>query len=232
MGKLSNNFTVIQGCVHVDARSNKIERALAYSEMWQRQYLQSMLKASKNSKDKFSDLSQDVLRKIGFAGIKYMGSFRDVKRYDKENIYNRDNHLMFSMMDFLFEILENMTLKTFVNTFPITKDYDGHKWDSKDYFFTMDVLSKMDWDKPIGKGNISDLLWDYQNDDLREAYVEYMCIVNALYREQNGKGIGEKFCEDNGIGSYTINNETGVVRDNQTGHTTRLKKRSQLQIVK
>ena len=135
-------------------------------------------------------------------------------------------------MEFVLQILGSMTLKNFVNTFPITKDYDGHKWGSKDYFFTMDVLSNMDWDKPIGKENISDLIWDYQNEDLREAYVEYMCIVSELFREKTGKGIAEQFCDDIGIPTYTINKETGIIRDNQTGQTTKLKSRSNLQIVK
>ena len=96
----------------------------------------------------------------------------------------------------------------------------------------MDILNKLDWDKPIGRDNVYDLLWDYQNHDLIHICVEFTTAMSAIYRSQTGKGIAEKFCEDNGIGTYTINNETGVVRDNQTGHTTRLKKRSQLQIVK
>ena len=135
-------------------------------------------------------------------------------------------------MDAIFTVIGYIKLKNLIITFPVTKDFNGHKYECKDYFFTMDVLSKMDMDKPIGRDNIVDLLWDYENDDLRHAYVEFTCAMSAIYRLQTGKGIAEKFCEDNGIGTYSINKETGVVRDNQTGHTTRLKRRSQLQIVK
>ena len=117
-------------------------------------------------------------------------------------------------------------------TFPITKDFDGHKWECKDYFYTMDVLSKMDMDKPVGRDNISDLLWDYQNDDLREAYVEFMCATSAIYRAQNGKGLAEQFCENNGIGTYTVYNDVGIIKDNTTGHTMKLKPRGNMQIVK
>ena len=75
-------------------------------------------------------------------------------------------------------------------------------------------------------------MYHKQNDDLREAYVEFTCAMSAIYRSQTGKGIAEKFCDDNGIGTYTVNNETGIIRDNQTGHTMKLKKRSNIQIVK
>ena len=123
-------------------------------------------------------------------------------------------------------------LENLVITFPVKKEFDGDKWECKDYFYTMDVLSKMDWDKPIGRDNIVDLLWDYQNDDLRHAYVEFMCATSAIYRSQTGQGIAEQWCDDMGIPTYTINKETGVVMDNQTGETTKLKKNNNLQIVK
>lgn len=50
---------------------------------------------------------------------------------------------------------------------------------------------------------------------------------------QTGKGILEKWCEDQGIGTYTINQEKGIIQDNQTGEIHKLsKKPSHLKIVK
>lgn len=237
---MSSNLSVIQGsnCTTKLKKLEHTENVLKKSELWGRTYLESIAEGiNSNNTNKVEDLPQETLKKIGFAGIKFMGTLRNLKRcdtecLDKKHKYIKNNQNMFSMMEFVLQILGSMTLKNFVNTFPITKDYDGHKWGSKDYFFTMDVLSNMDWDKPIGKENISDLIWDYQNEDLREAYVEYMCIVSELFREKTGKGIAEQFCDDIGIPTYTINKETGIIRDNQTGQTTKLKSRSNLQIVK
>ncbi|WP_227884594.1 hypothetical protein [Enterocloster citroniae] len=54
-----------------------------------------------------------------------------------------------------------------------------------------------------------------------------------MYKAQTGKGILEKWCEDQGIGTYTINQEKGIIQDNQTGEIHKLsKKPSHLKIVK
>ena len=142
------------------------------------------------------------------------------------------SNVKFQFIYGIFTILGYLTLRNFVTTFPITKEYDGEKWQSKDYFFTMDVLSKMDWDKPIGRDKISDLLWDYQNNDLRSAYVEYMCVTSALYRAQTGKGIAEEWADDMGILTYDVDEDSGFIMDNQTGKVSKLEKSSHIQIVK
>lgn len=233
------NFTVIQGSADT-IDTNRIMRVLTFHDCWERQYHNSIYRIFEENKGKeIADYPQEDLMKIAFAGIKYVNSVREIRR-ENERVgtdYKQtleESQAVFQLMDAIFTVMGYIKLKNLIVTFPIKKDFDGHKWESKDYFYTRDVLSKMDMDmdKPIGRDNIADLLWDYENDDLREAYVEFMCSMSAIYRSQTGKGIAEKFCEDNGIGTYTINNETGVVRDNKTGHTTRLKKRSSLQIVK
>lgn len=134
--------------------------------------------------------------------------------------------------DAIFTVCGCLTLRNFVITFPIDKTYDGDKWECKDYFYTMDVLSKMDWDKPIGRDELSELLWDYENADLRHAYVEFTTAMSAIYRVQTGKGIAEKFFEDRGVPVYTMDKETGIMKNNQTGDIIKLKKVSHLQIVK
>ena len=90
----------------------------------------------------------------------------------------------------------------------------------------------MDWDKPIGRDELSELLWDYENTDLRHAYVEYTTAASAIYRAQTGKGIAEKFCEDHGIATYTIDNETGIVKNQSDRRYYKSNKTSHLQIVK
>lgn len=232
-----SNLSIIQGSAdRLD--TNRIMRVLALHDCWERQYHNIVADTiSRNFGKDFTDYPQEDLMKIAFSGIKYVNSVREIRR-ENERVgtdYQQtleESQAVFHLMDAIFTIMGYIKLKNLVITFPIKKDFEGHKWECKDYFFTRDVLSKMDMDKPIGRDNIADLLWDYENDDLREAYVEFMCSASAMYRSQTGKGIAEKFCEDNGIGTYSIDRETGVVRDNQTGRITKLKKRSILQIVK
>lgn len=234
---MSRKFTVIKGeADKVD--TNRIMRVLALHDCWKRQYHNFIYRIFEENKGKqFADYPQEDLMKIAFSGIKYVNSVREIRRENERNGTGcqqtpEESQAVFQLMDAIFTVIGYIKLKNLIITFPITKDFNGHKYECKDYFFTMDVLSKMDMDKPIGRDNIVDLLWDYENDDLREAYVEFMCSMSAIYRSQTGKGIAEKFCEDNGIGTYSINNETGIIRDNQTGHTMKLKKRSNIQIVK
>ena len=231
------NLSVIQGSADT-IDTNRIMRVLTFHDCWERQYHNSIYRSFKENKGKeIADYPQEDLMKIAFAGIKYVNSVREI-RIENERVgtdYKQtleESQAVFQLMDAIFTVMGYIKLKNLIVTFPIKKDFDGHKWESKDYFYTMNVLSKMDMDKPIGRDNIADLLWDYENDDLREAYVEFMCSMSAIYRSQTGKSIAEEWCDDIGIPTYTINKETGIVMNNQTGQTTKLKSRSNLQIVK
>lgn len=182
-----------------------------------------------------ADYPQEDLMKIALSGIKYINFMREIGRENERvgiDYKQEESQVTFNLINAIFTVMGYIKLKNLVITFPIKKDFDGHKWESKDYFYTMDILFKLDWDKPIGRDKIFDFLWDYENDDLRNVCVDYMCAMSAIYRSQTGKGMAEQWCDDMGIPTYTINKETGVVMDNQTGQTTKLKSRSNLQIVK
>lgn len=234
---MDNKFTVIQGNADIE-NSNGTMRIIALHDCWQRQYHNAIYKAlSENKGKEIADYPQEDLMKIALSGIKYINLVREVRR-ENERVgtdYKQsleESQATFNLLDAIFTIMGYIKLKNLVITFPITKDFDGAKWECKDYFYTMDVLSKMDWDKPIGRDNISELLWDYENDDLRHAYVEFTCAMSSIYRSHTGKGIAEQWCDDMGIPTYTINKETGVVINNQTGDIAKLNKKSHLQIVK
>lgn len=234
---MDNKFTVIKGNADIE-NSNRIMRVLALHDCWERQYHNAIYKAMSNNKGKkIDDYQQDDLMKIALAGIKYINSVREIRR---ENARIGTDYVQtlegskatFDLVDAIFTVMGHIKLKNLVITFPITKDFDGDKWGCKDYFYTMDALSKMDWDKPIGRDNIADLLWDYENDDLRYAYVEFTCAMSAIYRSQTGKSIAEQWCDDMGIDTYTIDAENGIMKNNHTGEISKVKKSSHIQIVK
>ena len=234
---MDNKFSVIQGNADID-NSNRIMRTIALHDCWQRQYHDAIYKAMSENKGKeIADYPQEDLMKIALSGIKYINLVRKIRR-ENERVgtdYKQsleESQATFNLIDAIFTVMGYIKLKNLVITFPITKDFDGHKWECKDYFYTMDVLSKMDWDKPIGRDNISDLLWDYQNDDLREVCVEFTCAMSAIYRSQTGKGIAEEWCDEIGIPTYAVDNTNGIMRDNQTGKVTKIKKKSHIQVVK
>lgn len=235
---MNNKFEIINS---TDEDKNKemdrIYRIARLNELWERQYYTALEKSCTGRSGKIKDLPQDELAKIGFAGIKYICSMRDVTRENSKLGIDQgrtltEEQIRFTVIDSIFTILGCLTLKNFVTTFPIDKTYDGAKWECKDYFSTMEVLSKMDWDKPIGRNELSELLWDYDNEDLRNAYVEFTTAMSAIYRAQTGKGIMERFCEDHGIPTYSVDRETGIMKNNQTGDILKPKTVSHLHIVK
>lgn len=234
---MGNKFTVINSTEEdKNKKRDHLYRIARMSELWERQYYTALEKSCTGRSGKIKDLPQDELAKIGFAGIKYICTMRDVTRENTrlgidEGRTLAEEQIRFRVIDGIFTILGCLTLRNFVNTFPIDKTYDGEKWQCKDYFSTMEVLSKMDWDKPIGRDELSELLWDYYNADLRHAYIEFTTAMSAIYRAQTSKGIMEQFCEDHGIGTYTMDKKTGVMRDNQTGDVFKTQKVSYLHLV-
>lgn len=234
---MSNKFTVIKGNADT-VDTNRIMRTIAIHDCWQRQYHNLVLQAiEKNKGMKIADYPQDDLMKISLSGIKYINSICEIRRENARMDIGyvqtlKKAQVAFQLIDAIFTVCSYLTLKNFVTTFPIDKTYDGAKWECKDYFYTMDVLSKMDWDKPIGRDELSDLLWDYDNADLRHAYVEFTTAMSAIYRAQTGKGIAETWLDDLGIPTYTMDKETGIMKNNQTGDIMKPKKVCHIQIVK
>lgn len=97
----------------------------------------------------------------------------------------------------------------------------------------MDVLKEKGLDNAVGRDGVFDLMWDYENRDLREFTVFYMSCMSAIYKQQSGVSFAEKLCEDNGIGTYTMDRENGLLIDNQSGEIAKVSnKPSFMQIVK
>lgn len=236
---MSKKFTVIDNDKAEQENFDHALKVVRLYELWERQYNNAIIQAmEKNKGVEVADYQQEDLMKIAFAGIKFICSLRDLRRENEKmkTGYSRtlnESKSMFQVMDAIYMICGHLKLKNFVTTFPIKKDFDGDKWECKDYFSTMEVLSGMDWDKPIGEKRLKELLYDYQNDDLRHAYIEYTCAMSAIYRSQTGKGIMETWCEDNGIDTYTKIEGKNIMKNNQTGEIVKLgKKSSHLQILK
>ncbi|WP_143318737.1 hypothetical protein [Clostridium sp. HBUAS56010] len=236
---MNDKFTVINNDRADQKKLDHVYKVAKLNELWDRQRRNATLQAIEKNKGKeFADFLQEDLMKIALCGVKYICSHRDVKRENtqlstgyKQSL--EESKILFQLIDGIFAVCGYLQLKNFVTTFPITKEYDGEKWECKDYFFTMNVLSEMDWDKPVGREKISDLLWDYQNDDLRHVYVEYTSAMSDIYRSQTGKGMMESFFEKEGIGTHTLIPGKNIMKDNSTGGIMKIcDKPSHLKIVK
>lgn len=187
---------------------------------------------------KLDDWSQDELMKVALCGVKYINYAIDIDSINHrlDNTYQTPFEVKqnaFNMIDALYSIIGRIKLKNLIKIFPIDKTYDGDKWGCKNYFFTMDVLKEKGLDNAVGRDEVFDLMWDYMNKDLREFTLFYMSCMSAMYKQQTGVGIAEKFCEDNGIGTYTMDRENGLLINNKSGEIAKVSnKPSFMQIVK
>lgn len=231
-----DKFTVTTGNKDT-AELNRLTRTIKLHDMWNRQYHNTV--SSMFQKHKSIDAwSQDELMKVALCGVKYIKCVADIERENKmlDSSYNTPLAVQengFNLIDALFGIIGRIKLKNLIKIFPIDKIYDGDKYECKDYFFTMDVLKEKGLDNAVGRDGVFDLMWDYENRDLREFTVFYMSCMSAMYKQQTGVGMAEKFCEDNNIGSYRVDRENGLLIDNQSGKITKMSnKPSFMQIVK
>lgn len=133
-------------------------------------------------------------------------------------------------------LLATMTLQQFMNTFPIKKDFNGHKWGSKDYFYTKGYIENIGL-KPedlIG-GHALELIAEYWNDDISNLFVKNLTIMSRIRRNEGHLGIFEEFmAEQGGDTPNTFKDSLGqryYVRDgkpqklnwNKTKHLTVIK---------
>lgn len=230
-----DKFTVTTGNKDT-TELNRLTRVIALHDMWNRQYHNTVSSMFQKHKS-IDDWSQDELMKVALCGVKYIKYVAEIERENQrlDASYNTPfavKEAGFNLMDALLGIIGRIKLNNLIKIFPVEKNYDGDKWDCKDYFFTMDVLKEKGFDNAVGRDEVFDLMWDYMNKDLREVTVFFMSCMSAMYKHQTGVGIAEKFCEDNGIGTYTIDKENGLLIDNQTGEIAKMSnKPSFMQIV-
>lgn len=125
--------------------------------------------------------------------------------------------------------LKHMTYRELVKIFPIDKFYDGEKWECKDYFYTMNYIEEHGgMDAYIE--NPFDMIWDYQNEYVREFGVKWMGYVNYKMEDTTGIDIMEAFFNPE---EYPQDSQGNIIGVNKLGkvckiadpHSTRTKLR-------
>lgn len=73
------------------------------------------------------------LKRLIFYGVKVVNNSPEHDFIDRN-----DAVLRFQFTDYIRTAMSTITLKDFMTLFPIKKNYDGHRWGCKDYFYTYD----------------------------------------------------------------------------------------------
>ncbi|MEF2965084.1 hypothetical protein V3851_04505 [Paenibacillus sp. M1] len=147
-------------------------------------------------------------KKLIYWGVRVMGRER-TKPQTIEEAYIR-----FNARSVLLDWIGLLTPRQLMILFPIEKDYDGHKYQTKDYFYTMDVCIKHGLDTKIG--DAFEFLWDYQNWDIADLIIEYMSDISNVRKFEGHPGLMEEFAAKNGLKTYRereINGSSVFIED-------------------
>lgn len=155
-------------------------------------YLNGMVRAIKAKQLELDD--KTITKRIIFYTVKYF-SVLDIKGMNRENL---EGILVFDQM--LLNTICELTPAELLTIFPVTKSYDGKRYECKDYFSTMEALQAHGLHEPIrSPETASSLLWAYMNPTVMMYQVHCMSVVSELHSIETGKGLMEQFFEDQGV---------------------------------
>ncbi|MEG6613725.1 phage infection protein [Pseudoclostridium thermosuccinogenes] len=179
------------------------------------------LKAFYKMLDEYENEPKLTTKKLIVYGVKAVNTAEKPEYTTKEYIVQ-----YFNLSEMIKLLMSTLTPNEFMNIYPVEKQYDGHRWQTKDYFYTMNYVKGLDPDKPIGE-EINDFLWDYMNTDIHVFLANLLGLASDLRRLETGKGIMEEWAEKNGIKTFTKHTDSNgkeYLVDNETGKTMRVKK--------
>ena len=115
-------------------------------------------------------------------------------------------------------VISMMTIRTFMQLFPIKKTYDGEKYMCKDYYQTVKMLknTNLNFNKDMMLDQIDEILAEYWNDDILGFNVFSLMLLYRIDIVNNRKPLFDKWLEENGV--QKINKiADGVYLDSGTG---------------
>ena len=157
---MDNNFTVTEGNKNA-ADIKRIKRVIVNYDAWMRQYFNTVNQLF-DEKGEMNNWTQHDLMKFALQAVKYINAALDIKH---ENMRENPSYDMtleekkksFALIDGLFGVIGRIKLKNLIKVFPVTKDFDGAKYECKDYFYTMNILREKGLDNAVGRDNVMGL---------------------------------------------------------------------------
>lgn len=153
----------------------KLDRTAFKRRLWQRAYQRQLAKKT--------DVS---IQQLVFYGIKCYGRW-----YEKPT--KKDSWTSYQEFQRILDLMTLITPREFITMFPIKKEFDGQKYECKDYFYTQEYLSTINLDEPISEP--FEFLWDYWNSETARFLMNMMGAMSDVRKEQTGKGVMQEFLE-------------------------------------
>ena len=106
----------------------------------------------------------------------------------------------FGIYQSILSIMGAMTPREFMETFPVTKDFNGHKYGAKDYFSVMEgIKSQYPLDKPImfdgddAHETMFMFLMNYSNVHTDELTISIMMNIGDMHKKKTGRDMLDDF---------------------------------------
>ncbi|WP_195837982.1 hypothetical protein [Tissierella pigra] len=187
-------------------------------EIYMRAYLKSLTKILQEENRVLEHIKKTV-----FYGVKSI-----ITRPRSDYITREEVEQRFQTINIIQDCIGLLTSREFMNIFPIAKEYDGDKWQVKDYFYTMNYINTLDLDAPIGTGEKAlNFLWEYYNRDILRFVVEGMCCMSDLRKLQGQPSLMEEWATKNAIKTYTMHTDSRgnqFLLDKKIGTTAKVSK--------
>lgn len=159
-------------------------------------------------------------KKTVYFGILYFA------RADAANLSTQQIFLAVTEMMEIKMLMQHISLQEIMQLFPIIKEYDGKKFECKDYISTMEYLSKKQMNECFETQEDVDMFfWNYYNSDIMNFSIKETLFCSELLKRSGRKGLLESFFDKfaNGeIHTYTMDKKNNVMIDNKTGETFKI----------
>lgn len=129
--------------------------------------------------------------KIVLYGVKLINSQPETS--DHEYILSS-----FQVASTIKNFVGELTPAQFMNIFPIDKEFKGEKWETKDYFYTMDYIKTLEVTKPLGDQALV-FLTEYTNREIHNFHVKVFSYLSALRQREGHLNIMEEFMASQGM---------------------------------
>lgn len=158
-------------------------------------YLNAYANTAKNYKPGTA-VQKESLYKLIFYSVKAANS-RPKDEY--MTLDQAEKHMEFNLV--ATNAIGLLTPRELLNIFPLAKKYDGEKWETKDYFYSMNYIKEHGLDNPIG--DCIDFLWEYTNWETNIFVVNTLSLMDRIQNMRGYPSAFDEFMEDQGIETLT-----------------------------
>lgn len=117
---------------------------------------------------------------------------RDITKYRNRIDYGEILSIYFRDIQCVQQLAGTLTPRQFSQIFPINKKYDGDRWQSIDYFYTVKYIeNSIGWDNNIGD-NVLEFFMEYDNRFVRKFVISCMKIIDEINRMDGRSSIIEQ----------------------------------------